>query len=79
MTVVITATIFKRLYNGDTSINDMKDTLQEFRRKGIQVLAAAIGQDKEMIRELYGAENTLDITDLKQLPSRLIQIITRYL
>ena len=66
-------------YSGEKAANDMKDTLQEFRRKGIQVLAAAIGQDKEMIRELYGAENTLDITDLKQLPSRLIQIITRYL
>lgn len=40
---------------------------------------AAIGQDKEAIRELYGAENTLDITDLKQLPARLVQIIARFL
>lgn len=66
-------------YAGDIAANDMKDTLQEFRRKGIQFLAAAIGQDKEAIRELYGAENTLDITDLKQLPTRLVQIITRFL
>ena len=66
-------------YTGEKAAHDMKDTLQEFRRKGIQFLAAAIGQDKEAIRELYGAENTLDITDLKQLPSRLVQIITRFL
>ncbi len=66
-------------YTGEKAACDMKDTLQEFRRKGISVLAAAIGQDKEAIRELYGAENTLDITDLKQLPSRLVQIITRFL
>ena len=66
-------------YTGEKAAYDMKDTLQEFRRKGIQFLAAAIGQDKEAIRELYGAENTLDITDLKQLPSRLVQIITRFL
>lgn len=66
-------------YTGGKAAHDMKDTLQEFRRKGIQFLAAAIGQDKEAIRELYGAENTLDITDLKQLPSRLVQIITRFL
>ncbi len=66
-------------YTGEKAAYDMKDTLQEFRRKGIRFLAAAIGQDKEAIRELYGAENTLDITDLKQLPSRLVQIITRFL
>lgn len=66
-------------YSGEKAADDMRNTLQKFRRKGIQVLAAAIGQDKEMIRQLYGAENTLDITDLKQLPSRLVQIITRYL
>ncbi|WP_313340128.1 AAA family ATPase [Sedimentibacter sp.] len=66
-------------YTGEKAARDMKDTLQEYRRKGIQFLAAAIGQDKEDIRELYGAENTLDITDLKQLPARLVQIIARFL
>lgn len=64
-------------YTGKLAADDMKKTLQEYRRKGIQFLAAAIGQDKEAIRELYGAENTLDITDLRQLPSRLVQIIAR--
>lgn len=66
-------------YTGEKAAHDMKDTLQEFKREGIQFLAAAIGQDKESIRELYGSENTLDITDLKQLPARLIQIISRFL
>lgn len=66
-------------YTGQKAANDMKNTLQEYRRKGIQFLAAAIGQDKEAIRELYGAENTLDITDLKQLPARLVQVIARLL
>ena len=66
-------------YSGEKAAYDMKDTLQEFRREGIQFLAAAIGQDKEAIRELYGAENTLDITDLKQLPARLVQIIARFM
>ncbi len=66
-------------YTGEKAAKDMKDTLVEYRRKGIQFLAAAIGQDKEAIRELYGTENTLDITDLKQLPARLVQIIARFL
>ena len=66
-------------YSREKAACDMKDTLQEFRREGIQFLAAAIGQDKEAIRELYGAENTLDITDLRQLPARLVQIIARFM
>lgn len=66
-------------YTGEKAARDMKDTLQTYRRKGIQFLAAAIGQDKEAIRELYGAEHTLDITDLKQLPARLVHIIARLL
>lgn len=66
-------------YTGDLAITDMKNTLQEYRRKGIIFLAAAIGQDKEIIGDIYGKENTLDITDLKQLPAHLVQIIARYL
>jgi len=66
-------------YTGDKAAHDMKETLREYRRQGIRFIAAAIGQDREAIRELYGAEHTLDITDLAQLPSRLVQIIARYL
>lgn len=66
-------------YTGEKAAHDMKDILHEYRRKGIQYIAAAIGQDKEAIRELYGAENTLDITDLRHLPTRLVQIIARFL
>lgn len=66
-------------YTGDLAVADMKKTLQEYRRKGIFFLAAAIGQDKEVISEIYGKENTLDITDLKLLPARLVQIIAKHL
>ena len=66
-------------YTGNHAIADMKQTLQEYRRKGILFLAAAIGQDKEMISEIYGSEHTLDISDLRSLPARLAQIIARHL
>ncbi len=66
-------------YTGDSAILDMKNTLQEYRRKGIQFLAAAIGQDKIIISDIYGKENTLDITDLNQLPAQLVHVIARYL
>lgn len=66
-------------YTGDSAVADMKKTLREYRRKGVLFLAAAIGQDKEIISDIYGKENTLDITDLKQFPARLVQIIAKYL
>lgn len=66
-------------YTGRLAAEDMKQTLNEFSRKGVIFLAAAIGQDKEAICEIYGQERFLDISDLKQLPLRLVQIIARYL
>lgn len=66
-------------YTGDYAIEDMKKTLKEYRRKGITFLAAAIGQDREMISDIYGRSCFLDITDLQQFPVRLMQMIIRYL
>lgn len=66
-------------YTGATAIEDMKSVIQEYSRKGILFLAAAIGQDKEMISDIYGQERFMDITDLRQLPTRLVQIIANYL
>lgn len=66
-------------YTGETAITDMKEVIQEYKRKGILFLAAAIGQDKETICDIYGQEHFLDITDLRQLPARLVQVIAKYL
>ena len=66
-------------YSGRKATDDMHDILSEYRRRGITFLAAAIGQDKELISEYYGKDSFLDISDLKQLPLRLVDIITRYL
>ena len=66
-------------YTGELANNDMKQVIQEYGRKGVLFLAAAIGQDKETICDIYGPERFLDITDLRQLPVRLVQIIARYL
>lgn len=66
-------------YSGKTAIDDMKQVIHEYSRKGIYFLAAAIGEDKEMICEIYGQEHFLNITDLKQLPLRLVQTIARFI
>ena len=66
-------------YSGKLAAEDMKQIIKEYGRKGVIFLAAAIGQDKDAICEIYGQEHFIDISDLKQLPMRLVQIIARYL
>ncbi|REK77764.1 vWA domain-containing protein [Paenibacillus paeoniae] len=66
-------------YTGSYAIQDMQRTIEEYERKGITFLASAIGQDKDVISEIYGHEKFLDITNLKELPAKLVRIIARYL
>ncbi|WP_409175875.1 vWA domain-containing protein [Brevibacillus fortis] len=66
-------------YSGSYAVTDMKQTIQEYERKGVTFLAAAIGQDKDVISEIYGNERFLDITNLHEFPAKLVRIIARYL
>jgi nitric oxide reductase activation protein len=66
-------------YTGNYAALDMQQTIAEYERKGIAFLAAAIGQDKDVISQIYGQERFLDITDLQQFPAKLVRIIARYL
>ena len=66
-------------YSGNSAAEDMKQIIKEYSRKGVIFLATAIGQDKDAICQIYGQERFIDISDLKQLPMRLVQIIARYL
>ncbi|WP_243454498.1 vWA domain-containing protein [Desulfosporosinus fructosivorans] len=66
-------------YTGSYAVEDMQQTIAEYERKGITFLAAAIGQDKDVISHIYGKERFLDITNLKEFPAKLVRIIARYL
>lgn len=66
-------------YTGEKAEDDMKQTIREFEAKGILFLAAAIGQDKDVICDMYGNSRYIDSTDLNKLPARLVTIISRYL
>ena len=66
-------------YTGQAAVADMKELLHQYGRKGVLFLAAAIGQDKETICDIYGGERFMDITDLKRLPAQLVQAIARHL
>lgn len=65
-------------YTGELAVSDMRSTIKEYTRKGITFLAAAIGDDKEIIENIYGENCFLDISDLNKLPANLVSIIARY-
>ena len=53
--------------------------MNEFERQGVIYLAAAIGDDKEAIKNIFGSQRFIDIGDLTTFPEDLIQLISRYL
>lgn len=66
-------------YTGKKAKEDIQEVIKEYDRQGIIFIAAAIGQDKEEIKEIYGESRFLDITDLQEFPKQMIQLIARYL
>ena len=65
-------------YYGTAAEEDLRGIQQEYRRKGVLFLAAAIGDDKENIQRIYG-DAFLDISDLHKLPVKLAQAVKRFL
>lgn len=65
-------------YSGSAAEADLRGIKMEYARKGIQIYAAAIGDDREKIERIYG-NGYLDITDLNRLPIILTDIIKRNL
>lgn len=66
-------------YTGEKAKQDIQDVLQEYERQGILFIACAIGEDKEQLRELYGENNFVDISDVSTLPHQLLQLIARFI
>lgn len=64
-------------YGGTAAEEDLRGIKQEYQRKGILFVAAAIGDDKQNIERIYG-ESFLDITDLNQLPIKLTAVVKRH-
>lgn len=66
-------------YTGTYAVSDMQQTIDEYERIGVRFLAAAIGQDKDIIQAIYGNDRFLDISNLHELPAKLVRIIARYI
>ena len=64
-------------YYGTAAEEDLRGIKQEYQRKGILFVAAAIGDDKPSIERIYG-DAFLDITDLNQLPVKLTAVVKRH-
>lgn len=65
-------------YTGNKAKADIQAVLKEYERQEIIFLSAAIGQDKDVIKEIYGAERYIDISNLKEFPKQLLTLISRY-
>ena len=65
-------------YYGTAAEEDLRGIKQEYQRKGILFVAAAIGSDKENIERIYG-DSFLDISDLNKLSVKLAGIIKRFI
>ena len=64
-------------YYGTAAEEDLRCIKQEYQRKGILFIAAAIGNDKQNIERIYG-DSFLDISDLNQLPTKLTNVVKRH-
>ena len=63
-------------YSGNPAIEDIQSIVKSSKSKGIEVIAAAIGDDKNTISKIYG-DGFLDIADLSQLPKKLTAIVKK--
>lgn len=63
-------------YGGEAAAKDIQEIIRNCKRKGIEVIAAAIGDDKENIQAIYQDE-FLDISDLSKLPKIMTNIVKK--
>jgi hypothetical protein len=64
-------------YSGTAAEEDLRGIQREYTRKGLLFIAAAIGNDRENLRRIYG-DAYLDISDLTQLPVKLTGVVKRH-
>lgn len=63
-------------YGGSKAIKDIQSLVQKYKRRGIEIIAAAIDGDKLVIQSIYG-DSFLDISNLDALPKTLTKIVKK--
>lgn len=65
-------------YSGKPAYDDLSATAKEYIRKKIHIIAAAIGDDKPAIENIYG-DAFMNISNLKDIPKLLTDRIKKFL
>lgn len=66
-------------YYGTNAVKDIQSILRECQRENIMYIAAAIGSDQEVIKEIYGGKHFLNLANLEELPRSLMGLISKLL
>lgn len=61
-------------YGGEAAAADIQSVIRRYRRQGIEIIAAAIGDDKELIEDIY-TDGFIDISCLEKLPKVMAKVI----
>ena len=61
---------------GEEAYEELRTICKKAERNGIQVFAAGIGGDQDILKHIYGSR-FLDVSDMSQLPKLLIKMVQR--
>lgn len=67
-----------RDYGGEEARKDIQSIVSKYRKMGVEIIACAIGDDKENIQRIYG-NGFLNISDLSAMPRQLVSILKKRL
>lgn len=65
-------------YGGNAAVDEIRDLLRTYTKKGICIIAAGIGSDKDNLEKIYEG-HFLPIDDLKTLPKQLGKLLRRHI
>lgn len=65
-------------YGGEPAKEDIREIINQYRRKGVVTFGCAIGSDKDVVKDIY-RKGFLDITDLNAFPKLLCRLVVQNL
>ena len=65
-------------YSGTVAYDDLRAIKARYRKKGVEIIAAAIGEDREVIKSIYG-DGYLNMSDVKKMPRAMAKLIKNQL
>lgn len=66
-------------YKDELAKEDLRSIISEYSRKGIHLFVFAIGNDRDVIKDIYGEYRFLDISNINTLPNRISIILKNLL